>query len=149
MQNIGWFLKKLKFIHSLFWRLEVQIQAVSSAIPPLRFWAETLLCLPSFCGGCELFVVLDLELHVSILCVYHHVGFSLCLFLCFFSASYKDTSHIGLEYILITSSYLIISLRTLCPNNVIYTVTRDWDFNISSKGRYNSQECLYSFLATF
>ena len=115
---------------------------------PPRLWAETLLCLPSFCGGCEPLVVLGLELHVSILCVYHHVGFSLCLFLCFFSASYKDTSHIGLEYILITLSNLIILVRTLCPNNVIYIVTQDWDFN-TSKGRHNPQQCLHSFLTSF
>ena len=128
MQQIGRFLKKKKkknkFIHSQFWRLGVQIQAVSSAILPLRLWAEPCCVSPPLWW---LRTVCRPWLRAPRL---HSLYSAPCgvlpvPLLGFFYASRKDTSHTGLECILITSSYLIILVRTLSPNNVTYTVTRD------------------------
>ena len=91
-------------------------------------------------GGCGSLAFLGLWLHHSVLCL------SLPLCLCLFS-SYKETSHIGLRSML-PQHYLILimSAKTLFPNNVLLT-SRSWDCSIPFGGSRTALLWLPPFLS--
>ena len=54
----------------------------------------------------------------------HHLP-SVCVCLCICFPFYKDSSHIGLDPTLITSSYFDLSTKTPFPNKITFTGTGD------------------------